>query len=57
MPISGFDLQQLGLKPGPIFKDIMNIIAQVWYEKTGEGKPFTKEEALNIAKNYIKNKQ
>lgn len=50
MPISGFDLQQLGLKPGPIFKDIMNIIAEEWYENPG----LTRDEALVIAKRIAK---
>ena len=44
--------------------DILNMIheplletLEIWYEKTGEGKPFTKEEALDIVKNYLKNKR
>ena len=46
MPISGFDLQQLGLKPGPLFKEIMNAVAEAWYENPG----LSKDEALEIAK-------
>ncbi len=56
MPISGFDLQQIGLKPGPIFKDIMNMVAEEWYNRMGEKKSFTKEDALEMVKNYLKNK-
>ncbi len=56
MPISGMDLQQLGLKPGPIFKDIMNAITEEWYIRMGENKSFTKEDALEMVKNYIKQK-
>jgi len=50
MPISGKDLQEIGLKPGPIFKEIMNSIAEAWYENPG----LTKEEALEIAKKIAK---
>jgi tRNA nucleotidyltransferase (CCA-adding enzyme) len=45
MPISGFDLQKMGLKPGPLFKDIMNAVTEAWYENPG----LSKEEALAIA--------
>jgi len=46
MPISGYDLQELGLKPGPIFKEIMSAVADAWY-----GNPsLSKQEALEIAK-------
>ena len=51
MPITGFDLQNiLGLKPGPIFKEIMNAVAEAWYEKPS----LTKKEALEIAKRVAK---
>jgi len=46
MPISGFDLQQIGLKPGPLFKEIMNAVAEAWYDNPG----LTKEQAMDIAK-------
>ena len=50
MPISGFDLQNMGLKPGPLFKEIMNTVAEAWYENPN----LTKEEALEIAKKIAK---
>ncbi len=46
MPINGNDLQVLGLKPGPLFKDIMNAVAEAWYENPG----LSKEKAMEIAK-------
>jgi tRNA nucleotidyltransferase/poly(A) polymerase len=54
MPIDGFDLTLMGLKPGPIFKEIMNAVAEEWYTKTGEGLSFTKEDALKLAKKIAK---
>jgi len=46
MPISGFDLQKMGLKPGPLFKEIITAVTDAWYENPG----LTREEALDIAK-------
>jgi len=50
MPIDGFDLTLMGLKPGPLFKEIMNTVAEAWYEKPS----LTKQEALEIAKRVAK---
>lgn len=51
MPITGNDLQQtLGLKPGPLFKEIMNVVAEAWYENPG----LNKEQALEIARKVAK---
>ena len=50
MPISGYDLQELGLKPGPIFKEIMSSVAEAWYENPS----LSKEQALEIAKRIAK---
>lgn len=50
MPITGFDLQNLGLKPGPLFKEIMSAVTNAWYENPG----LTKDEALAIAKSIAK---
>jgi len=50
MPITGNDLQELGLKPGPIFKEIMNAVAEAWYENPG----LTKIQALEIARKIAK---
>jgi poly(A) polymerase len=50
LPISGFDLQkELGLKPGPIFTEIMKNVTDAWF-----GNPnINREEALNIARETI----
>lgn len=50
LPISGYDLQSMGLKPGPIFKQIMSAIADAWYENPN----LSKEEAISIAKKIAK---
>lgn len=47
LPITGFDLQkELGLKPGPIFTEIMKAITDAWFENPS----ISKSEALDIAK-------
>jgi poly(A) polymerase len=50
MPISGFDLQKMGLKPGPLFKEIISAVTEAWYENPG----LTKEQAIEIAKRVAK---
>jgi tRNA nucleotidyltransferase/poly(A) polymerase len=50
MPIDGYDLTLMGLKPGPIFKEIMNAVAEAWYENPA----LTKREALEIARKVAK---
>ena len=50
MPISGFDLQNLGLKPGPLFKEIMAAVTDAWYENPG----LSKDEELDIARKIAK---
>jgi len=46
LPITGFDLQkELGLKPGPIFSEIMKAITDAWFETP----KLNKSEALEIA--------
>ncbi len=51
--VNGYDLIALGLKPGPIFK----IILQELFDLQFEGKIRTKEEGLKLAKEiYEKNK-
>lgn len=48
LPISGFDLQkELGLKPGPIFGEIMKAITDAWFENP----KLSRKEALDISKN------
>lgn len=47
MPINGNDLQTiLGLKPGPIFKEIMAAVLDAWYANP----KLSKEEAIEIAR-------
>jgi poly(A) polymerase len=47
LPLTGFDLQkELGLKPGPIFTEIMKAITDAWFENP----KLSKQEALKIAK-------
>lgn len=46
LPISGKDLQELGLKPGPIFSTIIKAVTDAWYENPG----LSKEQGLEIAK-------
>lgn len=47
LPITGFDLQkELGLKPGPIFSEIMKAITEAWMEDP----KLSREKALDIAK-------
>ncbi len=51
LPITGFDLQkELGLKPGPIFTEILKAITEAWFENPN----ITKNEALDIARNLSK---
>ena len=48
--ITGKDLIQLGLKPGPLFKEILVKVEDIQLE----GRISTKQEALNyIGKNYL----
>ena len=49
LPITGNDLQTiLGLKPGPIYSDIMKSVTEAWYENPN----ISKEQALEIAKKF-----
>jgi tRNA nucleotidyltransferase (CCA-adding enzyme) len=46
LPITGNDLQHLGLKPGPVFSEIMKAVTEAWFENPN----VSKDEALNIAR-------
>jgi tRNA nucleotidyltransferase/poly(A) polymerase len=48
-PINGKDISDLGIKPGPIFKKIFDVID----DKLLENPSLTKDEALSIAKSMI----
>ena len=49
LPINGQDLLKLGLKPSPIFKDILNAVEDAWFENPN----ITKDEAMKIVKKFI----
>lgn len=44
LPINGNDLINMGIKPGPIFKEMISIVQDAWYENPN----ITREEALEI---------
>ena len=46
LPISGKDLQDIGLKPGPIYSEIMKAVTEAWFENPN----ISREQALKIAK-------
>lgn len=46
LPINGNDLISMGLKPGPLFTDIMTAITDAWFSNPN----LSKEEAINIAR-------
>jgi len=49
LPITGEDLKQLGIKPGPIFSDIIKAVTEAWYENPN----ISKKEAIQIVKKII----
>jgi hypothetical protein len=49
LPISGNDLIAMGIKQGPIFKDILAAVTDAWFENPN----ISKEEALEIVKKFI----
>jgi hypothetical protein len=50
LPINGNDLKQLGIKPSPLYKEIMEKIQELWFENP----QISKEEAITFIKNnYI----
>jgi poly(A) polymerase len=46
LPITGNDLKEMGLKPGPIFTQIMKAVTEAWFENPN----ISKEQAIEIAK-------
>lgn len=46
LPINGNDLMALGLKPGPLFSQILGAVTDAWYSSPN----ISKDEALAIAK-------
>lgn len=49
LPIDGNDLIEMGLKPGPIFRQIMDAVLDAWYENPD----ITREDAIEIAKSHM----
>jgi poly(A) polymerase len=49
LPVSGQDLIQLGIKPGPIFKELLNYVLELWYENP----KISRDEVLNLIKQKI----
>jgi len=50
LPITGNDLQAIGIKPGPIYSEIMKSVTESWFENPA----ISKEQALKIAKQIAK---
>lgn len=50
LQVSGKDLIQLGIKPGPIFKELLNYVLELWYENP----QISREDVLNLIKQKIK---
>jgi putative nucleotidyltransferase with HDIG domain len=48
LPIDGNDLIKMGLKPGKIFKDILNAVQEAWYENPN----ITREESIEIVNRF-----
>lgn len=53
LPIDGNDLLKAGLKPGKIFKEILNAVQEAWYENPN----LTREEAMQIVNTFKTNSQ
>lgn len=51
-PITGEDLKLLGFTPGPLFKELIELVK----DKQLENPDTTKEEYIELVKNYVKNK-
>jgi hypothetical protein len=45
LPISGEDLKAAGIKPGPVYSEIMSAVLELWYENPS----LSKEESLKVA--------
>lgn len=49
LPINGSDLIQMGIKQGPIFREILNDVQDAWYENPD----ITRDEAIEIVKSFL----
>jgi myo-inositol-1-phosphate synthase len=52
LPVSGDDLKQLGLTPGPLYKELLDLVK----DKQLENPNTKKEEYLELIKTYLKTK-
>jgi len=52
VPVTGEDLKVLGLKPGPLFKDLIDLVK----DKQLEAPNTTKEQYLELIKSHLKSK-
>jgi hypothetical protein len=48
--MSGDDIEDMGVRPGPIYKEVLNAV----YKAKLDGKVNSKEEELDFAEKYIK---
>jgi len=53
LPVTGSDLMDLGLKQGPLFKQLLDLVK----DKQLENPNTTKEEYLEMIKQYLKNNE
>lgn len=49
LPINGDDLIQMGLKPSPLFRQILDAVSEAWYDDPN----ITREQAFVIANSYL----
>lgn len=52
LPVSGDDLKQLGLSPGPLYKELLDLVRDLRLENPNT----SKEEYLEMIKNHLKSK-
>lgn len=52
LPVSGEDLKHMGLQPSPLYKELLDLVR----DKQLETPSTTKQEYLELIKNYLKNK-
>lgn len=52
LPLTGNDLIKMGIKPGPIYKELLGVVG----DKQLETPNSTKGEYIEVVKNYLKNK-
>lgn len=53
LPINGEDLKHMGIPPGPIYKEIFELVTEKWFDNPN----LTREESFNIIQSYLRTKQ